>query len=140
MNKFAIACVIALVLIAGGLLPSEKAEGEQAKTSPPATITDAAAKAKIDPGVYTPYDRGNHPKTFAALGELVVLGPIQELRERGALHAARQMECDRVMWSELSTNTSTQKDWNVFVDCQNGTRYRMNYDGSVRREKLGSWK
>lgn len=89
----------------------------------------------IDDGVFEHYTRDQHPKTFAAYGDLVILGPVQLLREEVAIHAARQRDCGKVLWSEFSTNKSRPNKWVVFADCESGMRYYLDWDGGITSEK-----
>lgn len=101
--------------------------------------TPSVAQAPIDEGVYKHYTRKGHPKAFAILGELVVLGPIQRLRKEAATYAASQPGCGKVMWSELSQDETTSTKWVVYADCQNGMRYYVDWDGRKWSKKNPPW-
>jgi hypothetical protein len=76
---------------------------------------------KLSSADLKPYDQANYPKTFAKFGEKFVLNEIQLARVAGAQAMARDENCDRVLFSDLS-DKSTRDNVVVFVDCANGYR------------------
>lgn len=95
-------------------------------------LSKAEIEAKMSSVDLQPYDRATYPKTFARLGESVVLGELQDVRRAGAEQAASDRRCDRVSMSDFSENESVPGKVAVFVDCENGFRIWFNRDGAIR--------
>lgn len=102
-----------------------------------AELSDREAREKIDASVFKPYLQKDHPKTFLIFGNAFVRGPVQMLRERVALHAAKQLECDKVLWAEVATLNLSKNNLATYADCQSGWRYRLLPDGTFSREPIG---
>ncbi|WP_146111985.1 hypothetical protein [Brevundimonas vesicularis] len=113
--------ILGLLCVASCGQPQEAAQPAAKHSSP----------ASIAPDVMVPYDRATYPKTFAKWGEAAVTGQIQKLREDAAKAVAVSPDCDAVMLSELSDRSSPPDDPEVFVDCNNGNRWRYRGDEPV---------
>jgi len=78
-------------------------------------------RARIDAGVFEPYDRAQYPKLSTKLGER--WGAIQPMREGAALKALQTRGCRHVEVAEVSVERSTKDALRAFVYC----------DGSLER-------
>lgn len=116
-----------VVLLLGVLALAGCGEGD-GKGVP--AVQDSGPKT-IAADISTPYDQATYPKTYAKWGEARVTGEIQSLREAAAAVVALRSECDAVMLAEVSDRTSPPDAPEVFVDCENGNRWRYRGDEPV---------
>lgn len=75
----------------------------------------AALRARMDAGVFEPYDRSKYPRLSEELGER--WEAIQPMREAAALKALQTRGCRRVEVSEVSVERSTKNSLRAFVYC-----------------------
>lgn len=104
-----------------------------ALVAPVEAQTEAAILRKLPPEVFQPYRLKDHPRTFVYFGADQVLGPIQRLRQNGAIAVAKRGDCDKVELSEFSTNQSSHGRYVVFVDCANGSRFYVDQSLTVTK-------
>lgn len=96
--------------------------------SAPAPSELRTVPVQIAEDVSRPYDRASYPKTYATWGAARMTGDIQALREDAAKAVALRPECDAVMLSEVSDRSAPPAAPQVFVDCENGNRWRYSAD------------
>lgn len=84
--------------------------------------SQAEARSRIAPGVFSKDSRSDLPGTAAKLGD--AFDRIQQVREAAAYRTLDSGRCDYVDLVEVS-DTSKSDNIKVFVDCRNGQRFYL---------------
>lgn len=105
--------------------------GVACQPSAPPDTGFRATPVSIAPDVFETYGPAQYRQSYAKWGAEAVQGSIQQLREASAQAVALRQECDAVMLSDLSDRTAPPDAPEVFVDCENGSRWRYRLGDTI---------
>lgn len=91
-------------------------------------------KSKVPSYVIENYTKDQYPAIFKKFKSKI--NDINALRKKAAFLAANSEKCDEVSLSELNADDSKKNNLQFFVDCKNGSRFRMSESDIISQKSV----